>query len=236
MAAPASDVAPGALPICPDPGMCFLSQDAKDAWARERGCSFTDPGSPRFESGLGSAVDALVVLSPVLQGEIEQLLRDGWNIVYGPPGHGSTVRRQGADLSIIIDGQYASQPDVAVRTLAHEVGHAVYTTPPDTSSREAYVDSRLAGEGAATLMNIRVQREIVGNGGPDIGIKGNATNHPAYNSAYDRYLVDGDVTVARQTIGEIYRTGEIASVRIDGSLENYGEFYGRQYDRYFGSN
>lgn len=234
--APAATVAtPGLLPTCPDPGMCFLSQDAKDAWARERGCTFTDPGPPAFQSGLGPDVDAIVVLSPALQAHIEHLLREGWSIVYGPPGQGSTVRRQGADLSIIIDGNLANQPELAVGTLAHEVGHAMYTVPPDTSSREAYVDSKLAGEGAATLMNIQVQREILANGGPDIGIRGNAVNHPAYNAAYDRYLIDGDGAVARRTIGEVYRSGEIASIAVDGTRENYGDFYGKQYDRYFGS-
>lgn len=30
-------------PVCPDPGMCFVNQAAKDAWAAERGCAFTDP-------------------------------------------------------------------------------------------------------------------------------------------------------------------------------------------------
>ncbi|MBB1088720.1 glycoside hydrolase family 19 protein [Lysobacter sp. SG-8] len=40
-------VVPGAwgqdVPECPDPGMCFLDQDAKDAWAAERGCAFAGP-------------------------------------------------------------------------------------------------------------------------------------------------------------------------------------------------
>lgn len=29
-------------PTCPDPGMCFLDQAAKDAWAAERGCTFAE--------------------------------------------------------------------------------------------------------------------------------------------------------------------------------------------------
>ncbi|MBB1060038.1 pesticin C-terminus-like muramidase [Marilutibacter spongiae] len=34
----------GLLPPCPDPGMCFLNQDAKDAWAESQGCTFEDAG------------------------------------------------------------------------------------------------------------------------------------------------------------------------------------------------
>lgn len=31
-----------ALPACPDPGMCFASQDAKDQWAEDQGCAFAE--------------------------------------------------------------------------------------------------------------------------------------------------------------------------------------------------
>jgi type VI secretion system secreted protein VgrG len=50
----------------------------------------------------------------------------------------------------------------------------------------------LADEGAATLNNIKVQREIKNsdgkNGGEDIGIAGNSANAPKYEKAYEDYL------------------------------------------------
>jgi hypothetical protein len=34
--------AQASLPACPDPGMCFINQEAKDAWAESQGCSFAE--------------------------------------------------------------------------------------------------------------------------------------------------------------------------------------------------
>ena len=76
------------------------------------------------------------------------------------------------------------------------------------------------------MKNIEVQREIVKNGGPDIGIAGNSANHPSYNAAYDQYLKDGNAAGARDKIGQIFGNGE----RVSGPTNpTYNEYYGGWY-------
>ena len=81
------------------------------------------------------------------------------------------------------------------------------------------------------MNNIKVQREILANAGPNIGIAGNSANHPVYNKAYDQFLKDGNAASARQTIGNQFCAGEISSVKVGGKNLNYNEYYGSWYDK-----
>ncbi|WP_369678973.1 hypothetical protein [Burkholderia ubonensis] len=117
-------------------------------------------------------------------------------------------------------------PVTATQTLAHEVGHATYPLREDCSSKAAYVNSTLEDEGAATINNIKVRREVLANGGQDIGIAGNSTNHASYNKAYDQFLLDGDADAARRAIGEQIGEGELTS----NTRQPYAEYYGNWYD------
>lgn len=98
----------------------------------------------------------------------------------------------------------------------------------DDSSREAYVNGALADEGAATMNNIKIRREILANGGQDIGIAGNSANQSAYNTAYDTFLKDGNAKAARQAIGAQFGEGEITS----NTHQPYAEYYGSYYDKF----
>ncbi|MCL9859050.1 type VI secretion system tip protein VgrG, partial [Ralstonia solanacearum] len=91
------------------------------------------------------------------------------------------------------------------------------------------ISDSLADEGAATLNNIKVQREITANGGTDIGIAGNSTNHAVYNKAYDQFLKDSNADAARQAIGAQFGKGEITS----NTHQPYAEYYGSWYDKSF---
>ena len=110
-----------------------------------------------------------------------------------------------------------------VQTLAHEAGHATYPVAADYSSKENFVNSQLMDEGGATLNNIKIQREILGNGGIDIDIAGSPENLKAYNAAYDK-MVSGELSRvdAAKAIGKVYGKGEIAS----GTDLNYSDYYG----------
>ncbi len=94
----------------------------------------------------------------------------------------------------------------------------------------AFLKSSLGDEGAATLSNIKVQREIMANGGPNIGVAGNHANAPGYNAAYNQYAKDGNAEKARDTIGAIFGKGEKTS----NSGESYADYYGDWYDKTFG--
>ncbi|WP_035058441.1 hypothetical protein [Andreprevotia chitinilytica] len=183
-----------------------------------------------IRTGLGEAVDELAVHSPTLQRDLKALLDQKWRIRYGTAGEGSWMDAHRREKQIVLDGSLQGNPAATVQTLAHEVGHATYPFTPDISSREAYVSSHLANEGAATLKNIEVQREILANAGIDIGLAGSRRNHAGYNAAYDLYKRNGNAATARDTIGQIYGQGEFNSI----THEPYADYYGKEYDRRYG--
>lgn len=191
------------------------------------GGSQPKPASPPVKTGLGEDVDQLAAKSPSLQRDLKALNDSGWEIGYGRPGGGSYADRASRPPKITIDGAQRSNPRSATQTLAHEVGHATYPYEPDVSSKSAFVNGALADEGAATLNNIKVQREILTNGGPDIGIAGNRANHAAYNKTYDQFLKDGNAPAARENIGKQFGQGEITS----NTGQPYAEYYGGWYDK-----
>ncbi len=185
-------------------------------------------GAPKpVSSGLGNDVDGLAAKSPSLQKDLQALKNDGWKIEYGKPGSGSSADRK--NKSISLDGNLNGKTAAATQVLAHEVGHATYPFKADFSSKTAYVDSTLADEGAATLNNIKVQREVIAAGGSDIGVAGNSTNHAAYNKAYDQFLKDGNAASARKSIGAAFGKGETTST----TGQPYADYYGAWYDKAF---
>lgn len=182
---------------------------------------------PGMTNGLSTSAIDLAARSPELVSSLEDLEAAGWQVVVGTAGRGSFCSR-GANPTITIDANDLANDLSAVQTLAHEAGHAEYNSNPDTSTRENYVNDMLADEGAATMENIRVQREILENGGADIGIAGRAANHPNYNAAFDQYLIDGDAEACRNAMGQIFGQGETTS----NTGEPYEDYYGGFYDRH----
>lgn len=173
----------------------------------------------------GAETAAIVAKSPSLTADMKALEAAGWKIEVGPAGGG--YRSDRTSKIITLDKNFVGHPSTIVQALSHEVGHGRYNPVLDTSSKPAFMRSTLADEGAATLSNVRTQREINGNGGPDIGIAGNPANQPAYNAAYDQYIKDGDGVKARDTIGTIYGNGETVS----GKGVSYSDYYGNWYDQ-----
>ena len=181
--------------------------------------------APPVKTGLGGDVDQLAAKSPSLQNDMKALQDDGWKIAYGDAGKGSYADR--IAKTITIDGSEKGNAASVVQTLAHEVGHATYDYKPDLSSKLAYVNGCLADEGAATLNNIKVQREILAASGPNIGIAGNPANQVAYNAAFDQFVKDGNAPSARQVIGAIFGSGEVTST----TGQPYADYYGSWYDK-----
>ncbi|WP_206996234.1 hypothetical protein [Trinickia mobilis] len=175
---------------------------------------------------LGQSANAILAKSPTLQRDLKELAAKKWELSYGQSGKGSFANRVSDDSDspsqIVLDGIYKNDPRGAIQTLAHEVGHAKYTYAVDPTNKAACVNSFLSDEGAATIKNIEVQREILANGGPDIGIAGDPRNHSAYNRAYDSYLQSGNAKQARSDIGAILGNGEYTS----NTRQTYGSYYG----------
>ena len=193
------------------------------------------------KTGLEEAVDKLAAQSPTLQSDLKKLQADGWKVDYGTSGAGSFADRTSVPPKITIDGALKGATEQATQTLAHEVGHALHDYKADYTSKEKFLSGTLGDEGAATLKNIQVQREILKNGGPDIGIAGLAANHPAYNAAYDQLQTAASAanateatkaaaeSAARDAIGKVFGTGETTST----TGQSYADYYGGWYDKNF---
>jgi hypothetical protein len=178
----------------------------------------------QIENVLGSTTYALAAHSPSIQQTLKRLEADDREIhligdgLY-PEGSGSAP----ANRRIFLDRAALRNSTEALRTLSHELGHAE-APPANSSSERSYLRSQLRQEGYATLMNIRVQREILASRGIDIGISTpNAVNVPRYQAIYDRYLQDGNKNAAADAIGAIYEFDEWK-----GTMR-YGEYYQADY-------
>ena len=176
---------------------------------------------------VGDEVNALVAKSPSLEADLKKLDGARWKIRYGEPGGGSYVDRNFGRV-ITLDSSLRGRPEALAQTLSHEVGHATYPYQEDLSSKAAYLRGTMADEGAATMTNIRAQREILANGGPDIGVAGK--NIASYNAAYDQFLKDGNAAACRDVIGAAFGS-EITS----STGQTYNDYYGGWYDKTFAS-
>lgn len=186
----------------------------------------TPPASNAPSSGYGKDVDSLVDKSPTMKNDIATLKKRGWTFEEGEAGKGTFANRQ--KRVITVDKNELGNPNAVVQSLSHESGHALYEPNIDFSSRDAYLNSTLSDEGAATLNNIRVQREIIANKGGDIGIAGNPENQTQYNRIYDS-LERGAIkeSEARTQIGRIFGKGEQTST----TGQYYEDYYGGWYDK-----
>ncbi|MFV8217137.1 type VI secretion system Vgr family protein [Enterobacter cloacae complex sp.6700776] len=186
----------------------------------------TPPSSGVPSSGYGKDVDGLVDKSPTMKNDIATLKKRGWIFEEGEAGKGTFANRQ--TRVITVDKNELGNPKAVVQSLSHESGHALYEPNIDVSSRDAYLNSALSDEGAATLNNIRVQREIIANKGGDIGIAGNPANQTQYNRIYDS-LERGAIkeSEARTQIGRIFGKGEQTST----TGQYYEDYYGGWYDK-----
>jgi hypothetical protein len=118
--------------------------------------------------------------------------------------------------TIFVSSSFLNDPDRLIAEIAHEIGHAM-SGIPRTDSEADFIQDQINTEGAATICNIAVEREIKQNGGPDIPILGSHAHE--YNSAYDTYVANGDVDAARNAIGTIYADSEKPSS--DPGAANY---------------
>ncbi|WP_152467808.1 hypothetical protein [Gordonia terrae] len=163
------------------------------------------------------ATYGIVSKSPTLQAQWKQI-KDDWRVEYRD-GEGSYTSYR--DRLVVIQ---KGSPTAQAQLIAHEFGHAVYPLTIDHSSTESCINSQLDNEGAATFNNIKIQREIIANGGPDIGIAGG--NEAGFNAIYDEYLgsqrSDAEYQKAIRKMGAFY--GENLNPSTAPEL-NYRQYY-----------
>jgi type VI secretion system secreted protein VgrG len=152
-------------------------------------------------------------------------------IIEGTPGGGSSYDPTNGTLTI--DPEHAKGNTLA-KVLAHESGHFPQHScdlPPYTDSENSYVNCRVDAEGTAVLQNIKVQREIIANGGPDIGINGSFPQ--VYNQIFDQQeagLISKSEAEARigSIIGQFERSSLAPDVALDsGERAKFQEKHGK---------
>ena len=173
-------------------------------------------------TNLGKQVDEIAADSPTLQEQIKGLYEDGWKIRYGPVDEGTYTYYDGKE--IVISEAFKSSPTKAMHALTHEVGHATYTGDIDTSSKEAYVNSKLKGEGGAVTYSVMIRQELLDNGSVDI--MGGHTDPKDLEHLVSTYEMYGDTDKTWEKLGEYYSKRDTSTTR-----ENYIDFYNRRYDQ-----
>jgi type VI secretion system secreted protein VgrG len=168
------------------------------------------------------AID-LIKQSPTLVQELNAA-NSNLTIIYRLAGTGTGYDRQ--NNQILLDANERGNANEEVQSIAHEMGHA--TGPArDYSNVDAYVQSRLDSEGAATLNNIAVRNEIMANtpNATDIGIGGSPANQATYEGAYNDWQ-SGAISKeeAMTRIGNVYGASESPSVDPNPN-DNYQQYY-----------
>jgi hypothetical protein len=197
--------------------------------------------TPTVQTGLGYRVDQLASRSPTLVANLKDL--DGkCDIAFGEEGKGTYYDPNALPRpKIIVDPADADNPEAVVQSLAHESGHALYTidpyVPPDGLSRQDYVDRNvqrdLKNEGEATLTNAQVRKEILDDGGPDIGIAG--AQSQKYAEIAEKYPDPKDRDQARTEIGQIFADGEQPSGD-ENAGKTYRQYYAKSYEDFYDAN
>ena len=174
-------------------------------------------------TNLGDDVDKIAAKSTLLQEQIQGLYDDGWKINYGPDSRGTYTNYK--DKKIVVSEYYRDKPAMAMHALTHEVGHATYQGEIDISSRDAYVDSKLKGEGGAAIYSVMIREELLDNGAVDImKPHSDPSELKALVSAYEKY---GDDHGAWNEAGKVYGNRETSTTG-----EKYNDFYGNRYEEY----
>ncbi|MFD4438827.1 WXG100 family type VII secretion target [Nocardia sp. NPDC058519] len=188
--------------------------------------------SPSSESQekYGAEAAELISKSPTLKSQLDWLAKEGVAVSFGEPGAGSYTQYNGDNKSIVLDGNLKNNPQALVQTLAHEAGHAGYTGSLSGATVEDCVNARLTNEGAATLNNMVVQREILSNGGSDIGVAGyNDVVGPTWDQSLKDYTSAGWTPAAYQKA--IHQIGQSYGDNLHPSTApnmTYREYYTQQ--------
>lgn len=193
-------------------GNCFVKDDKEEP---------EENADTYVITNLGEEIDGIAADSLMLQENIKGLQEAGWDIKYGPAEEGTYTDYYNAQ--IVISEEFKDSPTKVMHALTHEVGHATYQGKIDTFSKQAYVNSKLKGEGGASTYSIMIRQELLENGGVDIMEDHTDSKElEAFVSAYETY---GDTDEAWEEIGEYYRGFDASTTG-----ENYEDFYGRRYD------
>ena len=149
---------------------------------------------------LGDHVNDLIEKSPSLHRDLVQLDGKGWIFKYGEKGQGGFTSK--TTKTIALDRKKNGNPAHAVISLSRAVGYLAHEPRSKYSSLEDIVRCHMEQIGCGKINTIKVQREIISNGGPDIlgNTDGERIN---WNEKYDNYLNSKKGRNDREAIGKL---------------------------------
>ncbi|MBW8810037.1 MAG: hypothetical protein JF591_14695 [Lysobacter sp.] len=150
---------------------------------------------------------------PLLQSE-------GYTVRWGDAGKGTFIDEGKSEIVVDVDSK-GHGADIA-QALSHEIGHKNFSEPEDRSTKETYVNGLLRDEAAATIKNAEIRKEIMDNGGPDIGFPG--THAAQYEKITDQMLA-----------GTITREQALQQIATQFKTETPSTSTGQTYEDYYGS-
>lgn len=165
----------------------------------------------------------IIQQSPTLMDEWTRLKNGGWHFTFDR-GKGTFTDSDRKVINIDPDVK-KGDPTQVVNAISHEFGHAMYNPRTTFSSRADCIQAHLDDEGAATMNTIKVEREILAHGGPEIVQRSGVDEK--FEAIYDAYLRAGSTKEAYQTaitaIGNEY--GALHPSTAPG--ETYRDYYGK---------
>ncbi|WP_264802282.1 hemagglutinin repeat-containing protein, partial [Acetobacter indonesiensis] len=173
----------------------------------------------------GDDVLATMIVSETAKNEIISLRKKDWSMNYANNG---TIVTDAQNKSINIGNIYQGDTTFTANQLSHELGHALHPTSQDLSSKDAFINSQLIGEGYATINNIKIRNEILSESGRDILVSGSSITAPLYKDVYNKYG-GGNDQIMESIIAKIYGEKEI----VGGTKTSYWNYYGDFYDKNF---
>lgn len=167
------------------------------------------------------AFQAVLAKSPTLQADIAKLQSEGYTVRWGSAGGGTFIDEGKSE--IVVDANSKGNGSDIAQSLAHEIGHKDFSEPLDRSTRDTWVNGLLRDEAAATIKNAQVRKEIMDNGGPDIGFPG---IHAAQYEKITDQMLAGTITQeqALQQIATQFKTEQTSTTG-----QTYEDYYGNAY-------
>ncbi|MGL4859901.1 MAG: hypothetical protein ACRC5A_09245 [Enterobacteriaceae bacterium] len=164
-----------------------------------------------------------------LNQDLHTLQAEGWTLYLSDNQETYSSR---ATKQTVLDRRIDRSLPMFVIVLSHEMGHATYKEPADSSSKQNFINRALREEGAALLYELDTADILLKISGIDKHqqILSTPEKVRAAQAIYQNWRQQKvSETEAREKLGELYRT-ESPSVS-EGTGGNYEKFYGEVYDQ-----
>lgn len=197
------------------------------------------------KTNLSKEIDAIISKSPTLKEGVTKLNAEGWSIRFTGDKDGTGCYCDRTKSAIVVDINEKDDIIECVVTMAHEVGHALYT--PDAKpkmddpgmTKEKFVEAGLKrdfrDEGAAVLHNCKVREELAGLGKSKrehihvAGETGDNFTKIYQNVKKGKITEDEGRNQIASAFGTLIPSGETVTYK-----EYYGSAYEKQWDKAHG--